>query len=126
MVITAITTAVSLAAVFFIILYFFSIRKISKLAAALTETIKKLEESQIAIKEEKAVSEIKVRARTRELNELAESLENKVAERTQELQLKLSELERFQKLAIGRELKMIELKEELEKLKNAKKKDDKK
>jgi len=115
-----------LAAVFFIILYFFSIRKISKLAAALTETIKKLEESQIAIKEEKAVSEIKVRARTRELNELAESLENKVAERTQELQLKLSELERFQKLAIGRELKMIELKEELEKLKNAKKKDDKK
>ena len=45
------------------------------------------------------------------------SLEQKVKRRTKELQEKIEELERFQKFAVGRELKMIELKKELEKLK---------
>jgi hypothetical protein len=68
--------------------------------------------------------EIKVKERTRELEELAKGLEEKVKERTKELQEKtielqkrVAELEEFHRLAVGRELKMIELKEEIKKLK---------
>ena len=52
-----------------------------------------------------------------EFKKLQEGLEEKVEERTQELQEKIEELERFQRLAVGRELKMVALKEEIEKLK---------
>jgi methyl-accepting chemotaxis protein len=69
------------------------------------------------LEEAKTVLEIKVRARTKALNELAQSLEEKVKERTKELQNKVEELERFYKLAVGRELKMTELKKEIKKLK---------
>lgn len=46
-------------------------------------------------------------------------MEEKVKERTRELNEKVEELEKFQKLAVGRELKMIELKEEINKLKKS-------
>lgn len=46
-----------------------------------------------------------------------EELEKKIGQRTKELREKLEELERFHKLAVGRELKMVELKKEMEKLK---------
>ena len=52
-----------------------------------------------------------------EIKKYRESLEEQVKERTKELQEKIDELERFYHLAVGRELKMIELKEEIEKLK---------
>jgi len=52
-----------------------------------------------------------------ELKAFQRQLEEKVAERTQQLQVKIEEMERFNKLAVGRELKMIELKKEIEKLK---------
>jgi PAS domain S-box-containing protein len=52
-----------------------------------------------------------------EIKALQESLEEKVRERTKELQEKIKELEKFHKLAVGRELKMIELKEEIKRLK---------
>lgn len=67
----------------------------------------------------KKVLEIKVKARTRELSELAAQREKIIQERTKELQEKIKELEKFQKLAVGRELKMIVLKKEIEKLKKA-------
>lgn len=70
-----------------------------------------------ALEESKATLEIRVRARTRELEELTVSLEQKVKERTKELQDRLEELERIHRLTVGRELKMIELKEEIKKLK---------
>ena len=53
-----------------------------------------------------------------------EKLEEAVKEKTKELQAKVNELERFFKLTVGRELKMLELKrkiEQLEKSKNLKK-----
>ena len=69
------------------------------------------------IETSKLVLEIKVQARTKELNELVLSLDEKVKEKTKELEEKIKELEKFQQIAIGRELRMIELKKEIERLK---------
>ena len=44
-------------------------------------------------------------------------LEEKIKERTKEIQERMAELERFQRLAVGRELRMVELKEEIKKIK---------
>jgi hypothetical protein len=44
---------------------------------------------------------------------LQETLEEQVKERTGELREKVEELEQFQRIAVGRELKMLELKREL-------------
>jgi len=52
-----------------------------------------------------------------EIKALQESLEEKVRERTKELQEKIRELEKFYKITLGRELKMIELKKEIKRLK---------
>jgi len=53
-----------------------------------------------------------------EIKKFQESLEEQVKERTKELQDKIRELEKFQKITVGRELKMIELKKKIERLKN--------
>jgi hypothetical protein len=66
------------------------------------------------MEEARMALEIKVLARTRELREIAGGLGNKIEERTAELKEKIKELERFNKLAVGRETKMIELKKEIE------------
>jgi len=52
-----------------------------------------------------------------EVKKFREKLEEKVKERTKELNEKVEELEKFHKLAVGRELKMIALKNEIEELK---------
>ncbi|MCP6719530.1 MAG: hypothetical protein KJI71_04910 [Patescibacteria group bacterium] len=61
--------------------------------------------------------EQRVLDRTKELRELNVSLEKQVKRRTKELQEKVEQLEGFQKFAVGREQKMIELKGEIERLK---------
>ncbi len=66
------------------------------------------------MQEERDVLEIKVNARTKELNEINEKLEQEVGNRTEQIQKKLVELEKMSKLMVGRELKMIELKKELQ------------
>ena len=53
------------------------------------------------------------------LSEYSKSLETKVTERTKELANKIKELERINKIMVGREMKMIELKNEIKKLKNS-------
>ena len=65
----------------------------------------------------RASLEIKIKSRTKELKDLSESLEDQIEERTKELKEKIEELERFNRLAVGRELKMIALKEEIKRLK---------
>jgi hypothetical protein len=96
--------------VLFVVIFYALIQRTRLFLAELLEKRRELEEA-------KTVLEIKVAARTRELRELAESLDEQVKERTKELQEKIAELERFSRLAVGRELKMIELKEEIKKLK---------
>lgn len=83
----------------------------------------KVRERTQQLEEAKAVLEIKVRARTRELMELTASLEEKVKARTKdlqesqkELQRKVEELEKFQRLVVGRELKMREMKKKIKEL----------
>ncbi len=109
--------------------------EIGGLASGFNEMAEKLRDKTKALSEEKAgleakvkqrtreleearsILEVKVKARTKELEELAQSLEMKVKQRTVELEEKVGELERFQKLVVRRELKMIELKQEIKALK---------
>ncbi len=82
------------------------------------ETLEKEREELIKtrseLEEAKNNLEVRVRARTEELEKLTENLEGQVKQRTKELQGKLEELEKFQKFAVDREIKMVELKKELE------------
>lgn len=55
-----------------------------------------------------------------QLKEYTKRLTREVAKRTAELEIRVKELERINKIMIGREMKMIELKRELEKLKKSK------
>ncbi|MCX6789634.1 MAG: cache domain-containing protein [Candidatus Gribaldobacteria bacterium] len=87
--------------------------EIEELAESFNQMAGDLKKSRVTLEESRAVLEIKVNARTKELQELAEKLEEKVGERTKELQKRLAELERFHRLTVGRELKMIELKKKL-------------
>ena len=81
------------------------------------ELEKKVKEKTKELEEARTILEIKVKARTRELEELARRLDEKGKEKTKELQERVEELEKFQRLTVGRELKMVELKEEIKKLK---------
>jgi gas vesicle protein len=82
----------------------------------LRDSLNKLTQKEKELQETGAVLEVKVDARTQELRELSESLEEQVKERTKKLQEKMEELEIFNKLAVGRELKMMELKNEIRQL----------
>lgn len=85
---------------------------------------KKVEERTLELKkaadslgDSKDVLEIKIKARTLELEELSKGLDLQVKEKTKELQEKIADLEVFQRLSLSRELKMVDLKEEIKKLK---------
>ena len=92
--------------------------EIEDLGTAFNRMTEELERYHSASEESKAILQIKVKARTKELEELAEGLDNKVEDRTKRLEERLSELEKFHKLTVGREIKMIKLKKEIQKLKN--------
>ena len=74
------------------------------------EHIKKMVEQ---LEESRKILEIRVKARTKELRELMDEQEGTIEQRTKELQRKVKELEAFRKVAVGRELKMMELKKAL-------------
>jgi hypothetical protein len=82
------------------------------------ERTKELEKKSEELQAAKDILEIKVKARTRELEEFADGLEQKIQARTEELQERIDELEVFHKLMVNREMRMIELKEEVRVLKN--------
>ena len=91
--------------------------EIEELAEAFNIMVRRLQRSRKELEEAKDVLEIRVKARTRELEEQAEGLDKQVKERTKELQQRIDELERFHKLVVGREMKMLELKKQIKELK---------
>lgn len=103
--------------------------EIGQLGLAFNEMTSKLKESQevLELKIESRTKELetergslekKVSKRTLELENLKNNLEKTVNERTKDLNDKLLELEKMNDLMLGRELKMIELKTEIKKLKS--------
>lgn len=80
------------------------------------QLIEELQEHRRKLEETNQILEVRVQARTKELQELADTLEDKAEAKTEELQRKVEELEKFHRLTVGREKKMIELKEENSKL----------
>jgi len=83
-----------------------------------TEVIEYLKQMQEKLENASASLEIKIKARTKELEELTEQQEETIQERIKEIQKRAEELERFQRLTVGRELKMIEFKREIKRLKD--------
>ncbi|MBU4350901.1 hypothetical protein L6250_02075 [Candidatus Parcubacteria bacterium] len=98
-------------------LILFSLVVVNFVTMNLQKHFMSLLEAQEEIEKTKAALEIKITERTRELKDLTNSLDSQVREKTKKLQEKVEELERFNKLVIGRELKMLELKKEIEELK---------
>jgi len=105
---------------FYILLFFLTIMNFPILQRTrffLTELIEKRREAE----EAREILEVKVQARTKELKELADSLDQQVKDRTKELQERVDQLQRFQRLTIGRELRMAELKKKIKELEEEKK-----
>jgi methyl-accepting chemotaxis protein len=96
--------------------------EIEDLGKTFNQMAEDLERSHSVTEEAKNILEIKVQARTKELKELAENLEDRIEEKTKELQARIKELENFYHLNVNRELRMMELKREIEKLKTELKK----
>lgn len=69
------------------------------------------------LQKERDSLDLKVKERTLELDQAQKTLTHQVEERTQELKQKMDELERSNKIMVGREMKMVELKKENEELK---------
>lgn len=65
------------------------------------------------LEETAAVLEIRIKAKTRELQEQAELLREENRLKTMALRKRIEELERFRNIVVGREMKMVELKERL-------------
>jgi len=82
----------------------------------LEKKLRQLSQVNSELKEIKDSLTIRVKAKTKELENTNFELEEKVKKRTEELKERVEELERFQKITVGRELKMVELKKEIEKL----------
>ena len=97
----------------------------------LKEKVKEVNSVKSQLEAEKLMLETKVAERTRALQGERESLKKKVEERTEELERereelerKVVELEKFRKVAVGRELAMMNLKKEIKKLKGEIKTDE--
>jgi nitrate/nitrite-specific signal transduction histidine kinase len=92
--------------------------EIGELIATFNKMISDLKKSQTSFKEARDILEIKVKARTKELEEVVANQEEVIKKRTKDLQDRIEKLERFRRLTVGRELKMIELKNNLRQLDN--------
>ena len=85
--------------------------EIEEIGDEFNKMVERLKRSRRELEEAKKVLEIRVKARTKELEKVTDTLEEKVEARTEELERKVEELEKFHKLTVGREKKMINLKE---------------
>jgi HAMP domain-containing protein len=91
--------------------------EVETLVTAFNNMSEKLAQNYKELEEQKNVLEVRVQAKTKELRELANSLDMQIKEKTKDLQNRIDELERFHKITIDREIKMVELKKEIAELK---------
>lgn len=82
----------------------------------LQNSLSELRKKEIELQESKNILEIKVRARTRQLREQAESLKEENEKKTKNLKERIEELEKFHRFTVGREMKMVELKKKIKEL----------
>ncbi len=120
------TIVLSVSAVIFLFIAFFYSKTISDPIKKLDEYAKEISEGNLNINVDiKTSDEVGSLAEsfnkmTKSLKKHAENVEQQVNERTKEMQEKVSELERFKKVTVGRELRMVELKKPIKQLQNKK------
>lgn len=95
------------------VLIFYSFYSFTQLRRRATKIAREMNSELVTTKES---LEVKVRERTEDLERAREDLERQVAERTQELENRMKDLERTNRLMIGRENRMVELKEKIKEL----------
>ena len=91
--------------------------EVEELAESFNKMAEAIEAAQENLQDINRVLEIRVRARTRQLEEQRNALIKENELKTRQLRERLEELEKFHRLTVGRELKMIELKKEIQRLK---------
>ncbi|MFH2020630.1 MAG: HAMP domain-containing protein [archaeon] len=110
--------------VFYLMLRLVVLSPINKINAGLEEIAKNNLEYQIRIKSNDEFEQVatsfnnmtqEIKISRKEQIRYSKWLEQEVTKKTKELQEKLNDLEKFQKITINRELKMIELKKQLNK-----------
>ena len=109
-----------------VVIFLFVSQNYGTLANRLRKEQGELIKAHTKIEEAKDILEIRVKARTRELELLAGEQERIIKRRTKDLRERVKELERFHRLTVDRELKMIELKKEIKKLEAKMKKEENK
>ncbi len=101
------------------------IRPITKLESASIEIAKGNLDTKIEIKSKDEIGELAsafsqmtkdLKESRKEIEKYSKGLEKQVKERTKELEAKVDELERFSRLAIGREIRMVELKKRIKEI----------
>lgn len=87
-----------------------------KLQVSYAELEQKIQERTAELEQSKHSLELQVQERTADLQKAKDTLELLVADRTQKLENQLSEVKRMNDTMVGRELKMVELKQQIQKL----------
>ena len=91
--------------------------EMKEIIESFNEMLRKIKRQNETLKETSTILKIRINAKTRALNELSLRLKKEVEEKTKTLKEKIEELEKIQKIMIGREYKIAQLKKEIEKLK---------
>jgi len=84
-----------------------------ELARAFNRIAEELEKSHAAVKTAENVADVKIRAKTQELEEEINNLEEKVKIRSQEIEKMIEESEKLREVAKNREAEIVALKKEL-------------
>ena len=91
--------------------------EMKEIIESFNEMLQKIKHQNETLKETSTILKIRINAKTRALNNLSLRLKKEVEEKTKTLKEKIEELEKIQKIMIGREYRIAQLKKEIEKLK---------